>query len=101
MSDLRPLQSLKPSARRVLYALRAAGQRGATTGDLAAPDMGGKGFSGRILELREAGCVIFRVQIRPGWWRYWLQVDVFEAQQTRVRAHDSAEPQLDLTGVAA
>jgi hypothetical protein len=101
VSDLRPLSDLKPSARRVLYALRAAGKKGATTGDLCSPEVGGKGFSGRVLELREAGCVVFRVQIRPGWWRYWLQKDVFEPQVTRVRAHDTAEPQLDLTDVAA
>lgn len=96
-----PLSSLKPSARRVLYALRAAGQKGATTGELAQPDCGGTRFGARIDELRKAGCVVFRVQLQPGRWRYWLQEDVFEAQETRVRAHDQAEPQLDLTDVAA
>jgi hypothetical protein len=33
-----PLTDLKPSARRTLYALRQAGQKGATTGELCQPE---------------------------------------------------------------
>lgn len=95
MTGTLPLASLKPSCRRTLYALRAAGGRGATTGELCRPEVGGIRFGARVHELREAGCVIFRVELRPGRYRYWLQTDVFEQQRPRTRAHDTAEPQLE------
>jgi hypothetical protein len=78
-----PLTDLKPSARRTLYALRQAGQKGATTGELCQPDVGGIRFGARVQELRDMGCVVYRVQLRPGRWRYWLTVDAFEAQMPR------------------
>ena len=64
---------MKPSARRVLLELRAAGGRGATTADLCVPEVGGARFGARILELRQLGCVIENVRERQGSDRYWLR----------------------------
>lgn len=96
-----PLTPLKPTARRTLYALRAAGQRGATTGELCQPNAGGIRFGARIQELRDHGCVIFRVQLQPGRWRYWLQVDPFEAQQPARPTSTDLDAQLNLVERAA
>lgn len=63
---------LKPTTRRVLRALIAAGGRGATTHELCQPQVGGTRFGGRLHELRELGFVIARRQERAGRWRYWL-----------------------------
>lgn len=95
-----PLKSIRPSARRVLYALREAGQKGTTNTALCQPDVGGSRFGARLHEMRELGLVVFTAELRPGRYRYWLQVDPFEPQVTRVRAHDQAEPQLDLVEAA-
>jgi hypothetical protein len=84
-----PLTLLKPSCRRVLYTLRHAGATGATTSELCQPDTGGIRFGARINELRDYGCTITRVQLRPGAWRYWLVgTDPFE---TRVARPDRLE----------
>lgn len=101
MSAPLPLRLLKPSARRTLYALRAAGNTGVLNGTLCQPDVGGGRFGARIHELRESGCVIYRAELRPGRYRYWLVKDPFEAQRTVIRAHDRHEPQLDLLPEAA
>lgn len=63
---------MSPCTRRVLLALREAGETGVTTAQLCQPDVGGVRFSARILELRDVGCVIARRQVRSGCWRYWL-----------------------------
>jgi hypothetical protein len=96
-----PLSTLRPTARRTLYALRQAGEKGCTNGELLQPSVGGNRFGARLHELREAGCVIFRVELRPGRYRYWLTRDVYEPQRVLTRAHDQVEPQLDLTDLAA
>lgn len=96
-----PLKLLVPSGRRVLYALRAAGDTGVLNGALCQPDVGGNRFGARVHELRKHGCVIYRAELRPGRYRYWLVKDVFERQVNVVRAHDQPEPQLDLLPEAA
>jgi hypothetical protein len=96
-----PLKLLVPSGRRTLYALRAAGDTGVTNGALCQPSVGGNRFGARIHELRKHGCVIYRAELRPGRYRYWLVEDVFESPRTVVRAHDQTEPQLDLLPEAA
>jgi hypothetical protein len=63
---------MRPSARRVLRALEAAGGRGATTHDLCQPDVGGIRFGARIKELRDEGYEIRRVEERAGSHRYTL-----------------------------
>lgn len=72
------LPGLKPSARAVYALLKQRGDEGAITGELCQPAVGGIRFGGRILELREAGCGIRGVQLRPGRWRYWLTDDPFD-----------------------
>jgi hypothetical protein len=96
-----PLKLLVPSGRRTLYALRAAGNVGVTNGALCQASVGGNRFGARLHELRKHGCVIFKVELRPGRYRYWLVKDVFETQRTVTRAHDHCEPQLDLIPEAA
>ena len=66
------LPRLAPSARRVLVALRNAGDRGATTAQLCQPGVGGCRFGARIMELRDVGLTITAVQERPGSFRYRL-----------------------------
>lgn len=61
--------SLKPSAYRVLLALRD-GPR--TTAQLCLPSCGGTRFSARIHELRAAGAVIEEKRVRPGSSTYRL-----------------------------
>jgi hypothetical protein len=63
---------LKPSARRVLTALRNAGPRGLTTAQLCQPGVGGVRFSARIMELRDVGLTITSKQERSGSYRYKL-----------------------------
>lgn len=63
---------MRPSARRVLQALEAAGGRGATTRELCQPHTGGIRFSARIKELRDEGYEIRRVEERAGSHRYTL-----------------------------
>lgn len=65
-------QPLKPSARRVLAALQAAGTRGATTHELCQPHVGGTRFGARINDLRQAGYVIVEHRERRGSSRYTL-----------------------------
>lgn len=66
------LQRLKPSTRRVLSALTAAGERGLTTAQLCQPGVGGVRFGARVLELRSVGFTIAASQERPGSYRYKL-----------------------------
>lgn len=63
---------LKPSARRVLAALQAAGSRGATTHELCQSHVGGTRYSARLLELRKAGYRITTTYERKGSYRYVL-----------------------------
>lgn len=63
---------LKPSARRVLVALRNAGSSGCTTGQLCQPGVGGVRFGARIAELRDAGVKILVSEERVGSYRYKL-----------------------------
>jgi hypothetical protein len=63
---------LKPSAKRVLSALQAAGSRGATTHELGQSDVGGFRFSARVHELRAAGFTILERYERAGSHRYTL-----------------------------
>lgn len=63
---------LKPSAKRVLDALQAAGSRGATTHELCQPHVGGVRFSARVYELRAAGYRIIEHQERSASHRYVL-----------------------------
>jgi hypothetical protein len=63
---------LKPSARRVLSALQAAGTRGATTHELGQAHVGGFRFGARIHELRDADYVIVERRERRGSSRYTL-----------------------------
>lgn len=69
---------MKPSTRRVLASLREGGERGRTTAELCQPDVGGVRFSARIQELRDAGHVISKCQVRQGSWRYWLRDEALE-----------------------
>lgn len=69
------LERLKPSARRVVRALMAAGGRGATTAELGQPAVGGMRFGARIREARQAGFEIDKRCERPGSYRYWLRSD--------------------------
>lgn len=66
------LPRMKPSTHRVLRALLAVGGRGATTRELAQPDVGGIRLSARVMELRELGFRIDARQLRPGSWHYTL-----------------------------
>lgn len=66
--------SLKPSARRVLVALRNAGAPGLTTAQLCQPGVGGVRFGARIMELRSVGFTVTAKQERPGSYRYRLTV---------------------------
>lgn len=56
----------------VFEALYRAGSRGATTAELAQPDVGGVRFGGRIAELRAEGFRISETYERPGSHRYHL-----------------------------
>lgn len=71
---------MKPSTRRVLKALQAAGGRGCTTHELGQPDVGGFRFSARLYELRQDGYQITETRERRGSSRYVL-VDPPELQQ--------------------
>jgi hypothetical protein len=63
---------LKPSARRVLSALQAAGTAGATTHELGQAHVGGFRFGARVHELRDAGYRIVERRERAGSSRYTL-----------------------------
>lgn len=67
--------ALKPSARKVLHALRSAGAGGATTRELGQEDVGGFRFGARICELRKAGFRIREQRERKSSSRYWLLTD--------------------------
>lgn len=62
---------MKPATVKVLRELRRAGRGGATTGELG--EACGYRFGARILELREAGCVIEQRRERCNQSRYWLR----------------------------
>lgn len=64
---------MKPTTKRVLRALIAAGSAGATTRDLCQPDVGGVRFGGRLHELRGMGLNIETRRERQGSNRYWLR----------------------------
>jgi len=66
------LPPMRPSTRRILKALLAVGGAGATTRELAQPDVGGIRLSARVFELRELGFRIEVRQERPGSHRYTL-----------------------------
>lgn len=68
----RAFSGLKPTARRVLIALQATGGEGATSYELAQPQVGGLGLTSRISELRHAGFVIDRRQ-HATFSRYFLR----------------------------
>lgn len=72
------IDQLKPSARRVLRLLDAAGDAGQTTHDLCQPQAGGIRFSARVAELRDAGLMIAQHRVRNGSHRYWLARESME-----------------------
>jgi hypothetical protein len=73
--DEQRLRGLKPSARRVVRALMAAGGRGATTAELCQPVVGGGRFGARIAEARARGFEIDAIAERTGSYRYYLRSD--------------------------
>lgn len=70
--------------RRVHRALRDAGSRGCTTGELSQPDCGGIRFGARLNELRAEGVDWTRQREAKGSWRYRL-VRAVETQATVTR----------------
>jgi hypothetical protein len=74
------LERLKPSARRVLRALTAAGAHGLTTHQLCQPDVGGLRFGARIDEIRKAGLAVGCVRERAASSRYTLLAREYQEQ---------------------
>lgn len=70
------LERLKPSARRVLRALAAAGEHGLTTHQLCQLEIGGLRFGARIDEIRAAGLTVTCVRERRASSRYRLVTDL-------------------------
>ena len=94
-----PLPRFKPTTRRVLRALQAAGGRGATTAELSQSTVGGFRFGARILELRDAGLRIDAKKLANGQWRYWLRDS--ETVSTLFSLHAPADPHAHIRDEAA
>jgi hypothetical protein len=94
------LPGQKRGARAVYALLKQRGDRGAVTSELCQPGIGGCRFGARVQELRDAGCTIARVQLRPGRWRYWLTVDPFDVPVPRAPAREPEPDRLPLEDAA-